>query len=58
MTSDAITILKMLFNAAYSFLTAFEIPGTHMTPLAMILFVAFAVAVISFFKSFNEGNHQ
>ena len=51
MTSNAILILKTIFNTAYSFMTSFVIPGTeHVTPLVLLLSASFTILALKFLK--------
>lgn len=57
MTNDAISLIKVLFNSAYSLLTGFVLPGTRgVTPLALILFSTLLILTIKFIKrSLDSG---
>lgn len=35
MTTDAILFVKLLFSTAYTFMSSFYLPGTHVTPLEL-----------------------
>ena len=51
MINDAITIIKVLFNSAFSLLNGFVIPGTRgVTPLSLILFCTLLLLTIKFIK--------
>ena len=58
MTSDFITALQWIFHTGYYLLTCFYIPGTNVTPFAMIMFGASVFVVIKFLGmilTFNPG---
>lgn len=48
MTYDAITILQMVFQLIWRLFTSWYIPGTHTTPAAFILYLAFAGIILRF----------
>lgn len=48
MTYDAITILQMLFILLWRLFTSWYIPGTHTTPAAFFLFLAFVGIILRF----------
>lgn len=50
MTNYAIEVLKVIFNAALSFLTAFNIPGTNVTPLGMLFFASLSLLAVRMIK--------
>lgn len=52
MTSDAISIVRFMFTCAWQLLTCFHLPGTNVTPLAMMFFVASVGVAIKFLVSF------
>lgn len=51
MTSDSLTILQFWFTWGWRLLTSTYLPGTNVTPAAMILFGAFAMLAIRFIMS-------
>lgn len=57
MISDALLVIKVVFNSAYSLLTGFVIPGTRgVTPLALLLFSTLLILTIKFVKrSLDSG---
>lgn len=48
MTSDALAVVKCLFQTIWSLFTCFHIPGTHMTPAAWLMFFLFFGLVFRF----------
>lgn len=48
MTSDAVLAVKFMFTLAVRLLTSIHIPGTNITPLSLIFFVACVVLALNF----------
>lgn len=51
MTQDTISILQFWFLWGWRLLTSTYLPGTNVTPAAMLLFGAFAILSIKFFTN-------
>lgn len=51
MTQNFYDCLKTLFGCCWSLLTSFHLPGTNITPAAMILFGAVAYISLKFFTN-------
>lgn len=49
MTSQSVLILKSWFSWGWQLLTSFYLPGTNVTPAAMLLFGSFAFIALKFF---------
>lgn len=50
MTSDALAVVQNLFSVIWSLFTSWYIPGTHVTPGAMLVFCLFFALGIRFIK--------
>lgn len=50
MNNAAIEVLKVIFNSALTFLTAFNIPGTNVTPLGLLFFASLALLAVRMVK--------
>ena len=50
MTGNAITVLRFILAWGWRFLTGYYIPGTNVTPGAMLFMVLLASFVINFFR--------
>lgn len=48
MTSDAISVVRFMWDIAFKLLTCIHIPGTNVTPLAMLFFLAVVVVSLKF----------
>lgn len=48
MTSDAISVVRFMWDIAFKLLTCIHIPGTNITPLAMLFFLAVVVVSLKF----------
>lgn len=48
MTAEAISILNVLFTSIWRLFTSWYIPGTHATPAAWLLFLAFVGIILRF----------
>lgn len=48
MTNDAILVVRFMWTAAVRLLTSIHIPGTNVTPLSMIFFVATVAIALKF----------
>lgn len=51
MTQNFLDCLKTLFGCTWSLLTSFHLPGTNITPAAMLLFGAVAYLSLKFFTN-------
>lgn len=51
MTSDALLVLRSLFQTIWSLFTSFLIPGTNTTPAEWAFFLVFAFICLKFFLS-------
>lgn len=51
MTQNFYDCLKTLFGCVWSLLTSFHLPGTNITPAAMILFGALTYIALKFFTN-------
>lgn len=49
--SDFMIGAKFLMDTGWQMLTAFNIPGTNFTPLAVLLFSAFVVLILNLIRS-------
>lgn len=57
MTSNFLTAISWWFQTAWRFLTSVYLPGTNVTPAAMLLFAAAAVIGIKFIRRLlDTGN--
>lgn len=50
MTQNAIDVLTFILAWGWRFLTGYYIPGTNVTPGAMLFFILLASLVINFFR--------
>lgn len=50
MTQNALTVLQFLAAWGWRFLTGFYIPGTNVTPGAMLFFILFVSVVVNFIR--------
>lgn len=48
-TDKGVAILRFMWQMAFNLLTSFYIPGTRITPLALLFFVSFTYLAIQFF---------
>lgn len=48
MTSDALSVITLVFNSIWNLLTSWYIPGTHTTPAAWAMFTLFLSLVVRF----------
>lgn len=48
MTSDALASVQMLFSSIWSLFTAWNFPGTHMSPAEWAFFALFLVLLFKF----------
>lgn len=50
MNNAALEVLKVIFNSALTFLTAFNIPGTNVTPLGLLFFASLALLAVKMIR--------
>lgn len=50
LTSDAILVLKCVFQVIWSLFVSFEIPGTHTTPAEWALFSLLFITIVRFVR--------
>lgn len=56
-SSDFAAIIRFMWETAFRFMTAFYIPGTHITPLALLFFIACTTLALKFITNvFGIGN--
>lgn len=48
MTIEALQVLQSIFNTVWKLFTGWEIPGTHTTPAAFILYLGFVGIILRF----------
>lgn len=48
MTNDAVLVVRFMWTTAVRLLTSIHIPGTNVTPLSMIFFVASVAIALKF----------
>lgn len=51
MTSDALSVVRVLFSTIWSLFVSWYIPGTNVTPGAVFIFLMFAYFVVRVIKS-------
>lgn len=54
MTHDAFQVLRFIFGWGYRFLTGFKIPGTNITPAALLFLILFVSVAIRFIRSLTD----
>lgn len=55
MSTDAVEVLKCIFQTVWRLFTSFDIPGTNVTPAMWALFVLCAGFGLRFFLSFSHS---
>lgn len=58
MTTDAVLVLRTVFDVIWTLFTSWYIPGTHVTPAGWAFFVLFAVLVIKILKRLLLDNYN
>lgn len=58
MTSDAFSVVQLLFSSIWSLFTSFNIPGTNVTPASFAIFILFVGIIIRFVHNLlHESYH-
>ena len=55
MTSDALAVVQSLFTNIWTIFNSWYIPGTHVTPAALLFFGLFVALVIRFIRRLLMG---
>lgn len=58
MTTEAASIFRNLFDNFWRLFNSFYIPGTRMTPAAMLLFIVVGGLVIRFIRSIVQQHRD